>query len=294
VTPTEVTFPERTDPVLDDSGTRIAAVTGGLVTVQSLPEGRTLAAARLPGKSQHARLLFTGDERLRIYAQDEQRLDVYELDLRARRLEHTGTREGMGYFNANADASRLLAMAGSKLLVLDGRTAAVLATLPGPGQGLFLSDGRVAVMDRAGAKLSIYGGDYVLQREVPMPALRRIELLREVEGGTLLVGGNRERIANEADGRGWNVYVVDLAKGAVVRTGRELRPLMQNPRDPRRTPADADMPFVFLDRRGAVVLWDAADGSRRAVTRASVSLPDALLAAALHLQSFDECENPPG
>lgn len=291
VTPTEVTFSERTRPVLDGRATRVAAVIDGVVTVQSLPDGRTLAAARLPRAPRDVRLFFDENGRVRLYALEERGLDVYELDVPARRLHHTGFAAGTGrmLFNANADGSRLLMRAGAELLVLDGRTAAVLARLQESGRGAILSDGRIAVADGQRGRLAIYSPGYALQREIPLPGMRLIPFLREVEGGTLIVAGHHSPVANEPDGRGWTVYAIDLARGAVVRTGRDLRPDSQDfhfglrHRDPRRTPADAGAPFVFLDRRGRVVLWDAATGSRRTVTRASISVPAAMLAAVLHL-----------
>jgi hypothetical protein len=216
--------------------------------------------------------------------------------VRARRLEHTGSMPATDrvIFNANADGSRLLANAAGKLLVLDGRTAAVLGTLPGNGRGMILADGRIAIVNGELGKLSIYGGDHALQREIALPGMRFIPYMREIEGGRLLVGGHRAGVTNEPDGRGWNAHVIDLQRGAIVRTGKDLRPAAHDihfgqwERDPRRVPAAAGAPFVFRDRKGGVVLWDAATGSRRAVTRASVSLPAALLAAVLHFQPVEQ------
>ncbi|HEY0157244.1 MAG TPA: hypothetical protein VGF28_08170 [Thermoanaerobaculia bacterium] len=278
ILPTQVMFSRYTQPVLTTDATRVASVANGIVRVQSLPDGRTLALARIPGAAQHARLFFDDNHRLRLFSVAGGRLDVFRLDLRSRRLQRTGTFTSTSKvlgFNATADGSRLLMRAGGELSVLDGRTAAVLAKLPGEGRGAILSDGRIAIVDAARGKLSLYGSDYTLQRELALPGMRTIPFLREVEGGKLFVGGHRGGAANEPDGRGWSVHVVDIAAGAITATGRDLRPMPQDlhfglgTADPRRVAATADGPFIFLDADGSVVLWDPASGTKRAVTRAS-------------------------
>jgi hypothetical protein len=278
VTPTQLTFSQFTQPVMTDDATRVASVMSGIVKVQSLPDGRTLAVARLPRVGQYARLFFIDRDRVRVYSQIDRTLDIFELDVRTRRLEQTGTVGSGGRtmaFNANADGSRLLMRSGVELTVRDGRSGALLGKLPGDGRGEILGDGRVAIVQGALGKLSLYGTDLALQREIALPGMRTIPFLTEVEGGKLIVGGHRGGIADAPNGRGWSMHVIDLATGTIVRTGRDLKPTEQDfhfglwQRDPRRVPVAADAPLIFRDERGSVVVWSASTGTKRAVTRAS-------------------------
>jgi hypothetical protein len=282
VTPTNLTFAEHTQPVASDDGTRVASAHNEVVTVHSLPDGRALMSAHLPNAPRLVRYFFPDRDHLRVFSQGEERMEIFEVDLQSRRLMHTGTLApgGKMAFNASADGSRLLVhVAERELLLADGRSGAVLSRIASGGRGSILSDGRIAVVTENPGTLSIYSADGTLQREMPLPGVRIIPYLREVEGGTLLVGGVDAPMPSSPAGFGWTIFVADLGRNAIVRTARDLRPMPQTfyfglgSRDPRRFVAPAETRLAFLAKFGEVVVWDPATMQQRRIN-AELRPPD--------------------
>ncbi|HYO76727.1 MAG TPA: hypothetical protein VE010_09720, partial [Thermoanaerobaculia bacterium] len=262
-TPTNLYVQPGDDLIASDDATRVAIVSGDMVAVKDFPGGRTLAAARLPAK--YVRAFFVTPDLMRIYVRSEQRTDVFELDVRAKELTKTGefVADGTVWFNATPDGSRLLARVTSEqsaeLLILEGRTAAVMGRLPVKGRhefGIALSDGRAATVNANDARLlSIYDGNLALQRQVALPGLKAIWFGRELAGGRLLIGGHAGGRIDAQQGRDWAFHFVDLNAGRIVRTERGIRPLQMElfgyyDIDPRRHVTPAGAPLVVLDAKG--------------------------------------------
>jgi ABC-type transport system involved in multi-copper enzyme maturation permease subunit len=262
VTPTPVTVPPLASVVPSDDLKRVAVVTPSMVTVEALDSGRTLAAARLPRGP--IRAFFVTPDLLRLYVSGDRQADIYELDVPAKRLTQTGTfsTNGKLWFNASPDGSRLLARSitreGSELLVLDSRTGARIGSLGVQEKGflgVILSDGRIAALNSRAAKtLSIYGADLALQRQIALPDMPVTRLLREVEGGRMLiVGDTGERGVSAQPIDNTSLRVVDANSGATVRHERRLHPLQSDLYnydhvDPRLQVTPAGSPLIVLDR----------------------------------------------
>ncbi|HYK04229.1 MAG TPA: hypothetical protein VE974_20930 [Thermoanaerobaculia bacterium] len=261
-TPTRVTVPPNATLVPSDDMKRVAILTRDMVTIEALADGRTLAAARLP--SGQVRAFFVTSDLLRLYVSGERQSDIYELDVRAKKLAKTGTFSTTGrlWFIAGPDGSRLLARSataeGSELLVFDGRTGVRIGSFGMQAKsvfGLILSDGRIATLNTRAAKtLSIHGADLVLQRQVPLPGMPAIRLIREVEGGRiLLVGDTGEEGVSPVFIDNTRLRVIDANSGATIRDESRLHPLQKDvfgydAIDPRREVTPAGAPLIVRDR----------------------------------------------
>ncbi|MEA2462429.1 MAG: hypothetical protein QOJ98_176 [Acidobacteriota bacterium] len=265
VTPTRVTVPPHARLVASDDGQRVAILTlESMVTIEAVPGGRTLVSARVPVSPPalfSARAFFVTPDLLRIYVSEPQ-AEIYELDVRTKKLARTGTISTGGklWFEANAEGTRLLARSatpsGVELLLLDARTGARLGAL-GPYRkgefGVLLSDGRIARFNvRHPDTLFIHGADLALQRQVDLGEMRYVWLLSELAGGRLLVAGaGAEPQARQP--RDWSIRIIDVNSGAVVRHERAMRPMQMDVfsvrTDPRRrAPARAGTPLIVLDQ----------------------------------------------
>jgi hypothetical protein len=264
VTPTRITVPPRASLVVSDDGQRVAILTiESTVTVEAIPGGRTLVSARIPVRPPalfNARAFFVTPDLLRIYVSEPQ-TEIYELDVRTKKLARTGTISTGGrlWFEANAEGTRLLARsstpAGDELLLLDARTGARLGSLGSYQKGEFaalLSDGRIARFnDRHPDTLFIHGSDLAVQRQVDLGELRYVWLLSELAGGRLVVAGTgaEPQVRQPSD---WSIRVIDANSGAVVRHERAMRPIQMDVfslrTDPRRrAPMRAGAPLIVLD-----------------------------------------------
>jgi hypothetical protein len=221
--------------VLSPDGSRLATADDGVLSVHDPATGRTLVSARVGEKGDELRGFFVGEERFRIYVQpvplaQAQRVRIYELDVRSKRLEQTGQLEspaGGVYFVADRSGNRLATVAarGKDVVLRDARTGTELAglrsdagvTSRSPG---FLSDGRVILAERSetSSRLAVFRPDGSLDRVVPLPAPGHVQLGGEIMPARLVVGvgvGGPVRYAS---------YLVDLDSGSVRKLGDRLWP----------------------------------------------------------------------
>jgi hypothetical protein len=261
-TPTRIIVPPRAIVIPSDDVKRVAILSKDMVTVEALADGRTLAAARLPSGSYRA--FFVTPDLLRLYRAEDRQADIYELDVPAKKLAKTGTFSTSGtlWFIASPDGSRLLARSatpeGSELLVLDARTGARIGSFGMQQKGFFgliLSDGRIATLNTRDAKtLSIHGADLSLQRQVPLPGIPAIRMIREVQGGRiLLVGDTGERGVSPVPLDNTRLRIIDANSGATIREEQRLHPLQSDVfgydvADPRRTVIPAGAPLIVHDK----------------------------------------------
>ncbi|HEX8619477.1 MAG TPA: hypothetical protein VF911_17985, partial [Thermoanaerobaculia bacterium] len=262
IRPTDVVVPPNAALVTSDDGNRMAAITRENVTVQSLPDGRTLAAARLP--MMNPRAFFVTPDRLRIYVRAEKRVDIYELDVAAKRLTKTGTfadTEDLS-FSVSPDGSRLLTRpwgVAAPPRVLDGRTGALIGTLTGTPKahfGAILRDGRVAIIDvRNGRQVSVYSADLVLQRRIGAGGAGYVSMFQELDGGKIVVAGPAKQPRRGQPPPESMVQIIDVDRGTTVRTERDLRPALMDlfgyyDHDPRRTVLRSGAPLIGVDHTG--------------------------------------------
>jgi len=209
----------------------------GRVIVQETVSERLLASIRYESVSSRPRLVFTPAGRLRLYeasmirrpgfpAEIRESPDgISEIDLSSPspRVEPTGrmpSARGSGW-SLDVVHDRALLRGKAGLLLCDGRTGALLARVGEPySYGYFLTDGRIAVLDRAlnGARaLRLLTED------------GRSELRRWDFGGArgLVPAGQpspgRLRVvvsATGSPGGGWDLRELDLESGASRSLGR--------------------------------------------------------------------------
>lgn len=215
---------------LSPRGTRLAFRSGGDLTVLDTATEKTVFAARVEDDCVPR---FLDEDRIRLVTSwgrpdreaVKRPLAIWELTLSTRRLERTGevacppSTWIRGLVEANGSRLLLLVKGGPSLLC-DGRTGALLATLPvntgNVPAAAFLSDGRIVVgVVRDGhATLLILGRDGREDRRVDLGAARNILFGAQPEKGLLPVA----LISNETKGYGWDrSRLVDLDAGRVVR-----------------------------------------------------------------------------
>jgi ABC-type transport system involved in multi-copper enzyme maturation permease subunit len=258
---TNVTLPAGAQLTISDDGQRVASIAGDVVQVATVADGQMLATARLPVTARGSRLFFVSGDVVRLYSVAESGVVISELDVRTRKVTHTGAfPAGVRSlaFAVNGDASRLLLQKGGLALV-DGRSGAVLRETSGSDRAMFLHDDRI-VGAEAGV-VSFFDRDLVLQRRVALPDIARVLFAREVAPSRMLIGGLR-RVGTTLTGAGWTMHLVDSNSGAVLRTERDLRPAelavhgLSGSREMRRN-------IACLDAHGSVIRLDALTGARK-------------------------------
>ncbi len=218
-------------------GESVAVVVDGTVTVSALPDGRILAAVRLPVELRLPDLVFTASDTVRLYGRlgDEDapgELWIGELDVATHRLVATGSIPvGERYrWRAKLDPSfeRLLLWQSGTLqtagaTVHDARSGALLEDLGRDGwiveQGaIFLADGGVLVSERGmeANRLRVVGRDGG-ERIVELPTAGQYRFGGEIEPGAVLVASTSERWAEAS---AWRTARVDLDSGALREVGQ--------------------------------------------------------------------------
>ncbi len=260
--PTGIGVPAGAGAVFTDDATRVALLSDDMVTVMSVPDGRMLAAARLDA-AERTRGFFVTPELFRVYAEGRDRVNIFELDVRTRKLVRTGgfAVTSVSWFNASEDGSRLLVRlqrdGANRMFVADGRTGAILADVPSGAErqfGAILRDGRVMVIAYAGGRrtLSIFTPELVLQRQVALP--EPVSDFLERSDGKLVFTGQRGPVHHERNGHGWHLQVVDPGSGSVG-IARNVQPIQRDffcyfTKDPRHEVVAADAPLLVLDAAG--------------------------------------------
>jgi hypothetical protein len=268
---TGLIVPRWTSPlIVSDDANRIAYMTGEVLSVYDIPQQRSLGSVRLPAGSRRVGMMrFTTPTVLRIWTFTGERMtptpvpraiQVFEYDTSMRSLRMTGQFSDTArylFFSADATGSHLIVRnpQGGNTLI-DGRTAAPLATLPPLTRTSILSDGRIAGVEAPqGADtsnvLAVFNNNGVLERKISFdrPA---IFMAREIAPGKMLVGA-RNGLGESA--RGWVVMLVDINSGTILRREDDLLPVwVNNYADVRREPFNANQ--LFIDVHGAVLRWN--------------------------------------
>lgn len=254
-TPTGLVLPVYSDLTPNDDGSRIVTVSrGGLLNVYDVTQRRSMVSARLPEDAGYvAGMYFVTSSLVRVYTVNRDNvikvLRMFELDVPARALRQTGQFAGEGkYLGVIADenGSRVFARSSQALHVLDGRTGAVQASIPGSFRGVtFLRDGGTAVVREKTIEIRDAAGTVV--RTVPMLAPNHWSL-RELSDGNFVTLGQTE---NRPESKPWHTYILDSKSGAI------LQDIPATPvgwrgdmgwlgHDPRREPTA--LPTLFTDR----------------------------------------------
>jgi len=284
---TKVSLPSYPDLfVLSPDGGRLASFVDGVLSIDDLGSGRTLASARVVGDRGLVRGFFLDPDRLRVYVQPEPSgrtgvLEISELDARTKTLTRLGSRElpaGGVHLTADRAGERLVAVEWPtrRAVLLDGRTGAEIATLGKGDVGAsrwprFLADGRVALSESsdAAAVIRVFDRGGRPEREVPLHS-RRIVLGGELAPGRLIAASGDEGPER------WRTFVVDVDGGTVRPVGDGLVPtaLLGASYAPNAFPeAGSEATRLFLREGRELVSLDPGTGRLRVVLRGRASKP---------------------
>ena len=281
---TGLTLHLRSEYTTNDRGDRIAAVDEGTLTVYDVPQKRSLGSVRMPDNGgEIVGMYFASPAIVRMFTVNSRRpepkaiprtLRIYEFDLARRALQQTGEFSAETRYlaiSANDDGSRILARDVDRAVyVLDGRTAALQATLAAPDLrgASFLHDGGLAITRREGDHLVIDVSDRsgAPLRSLPIPALRAWGA-REMRDGRLMM---LTQTSDRPDTPVWQTLVIDPSSGAIVQRVPGA-PVGQRSdfswwdHDPRRQ--RIDLPRIYQDAKGRLFRWNFA------TNKAEVLLP---------------------
>lgn len=276
--------------------TRVAVQTGSDLTVYELPSWKLVAAQKVatPAESwKSLRMYFLDRDTLRLALTSHTRqensrvkrsdLQLFEFDVRNRKLTATGTIPSVGPWTmrVNAAGDRLLVAqdeTGSEasLLLCDARTGVVLKPLPiGSSKQMarFLSDGRFVVMRRAAGpgpreeaprQATLYSAEGEELKTFDVGACRYFVWGLQPAPGKVLMN-----VAHRVNGAfSQEAFLLDVDSGKVQKL-EGLRPASMFSWW-YGSPREADAPgspgsHLFLDDQGRVVRYDFESGAKTVV-----------------------------
>jgi hypothetical protein len=264
---TGLTLPFHSTYTASADGSRIAAQSGGTLTVYDAEQRRSLLSVRLPDSSARvSAMYFASPTQLRVVTVSDvpssrtpvpRTVRLYELDVTTRALRQTGelTREAASFLvNANQDGSRLAVRDSmNSVYVIDGRTAAVEATIPASDLYGFtlLHDGGSALVRTffssppARPVVEIRDSAGALLRSFELPVASAWQL-RETSDHFLVTAARMEPLTEAG---AWLTLILD------PRTGKTMQRIPGKPvdwtgdwqgydSDPRRRPSE--LPHLFF------------------------------------------------
>lgn len=284
--------------VLSSDGKRIAILSGKSVAIYELANGRLVGSARVP--YQAVRLFFVSPDILRMIsvypfgAQASggvQGIHISEFNARTKQIVRLGDLdlgESSVVFTANADGSRLLVQHASwkegwnrsrEVLLVNGRSAAVLANLGRPGAGraaTFLDDGSIltgGAVDRR-ATLHVYSAEGVPLRSIDLGPGDGVHYPVTVSPNRVAVWlrtwSAREFVPGKTKITDC-MAIVDLLEKQVIRKDADLKPgwvfwksYYQD--DPRVVASEPNRPLLLNDSKGALWKWDPATGQKTRIS----------------------------
>jgi hypothetical protein len=260
---------------LSDDGSRIGSIDDGLLSVIELPSGRSLASARVGQASTFAAGVFAAKDLVRVYtgtAADPERIEIFELHVGSRTLEHTGSAASpRAWFLGSPLHDRFVQ--GEKYpgrwTLRDGRSGEVIATLR-EGGPLFsaasarMSDGRWVLLlsDETRSWLEVFSPSGERLSRLPIGEKGHLRPGGEVAPGKLALAFYPGRTSPPGD-PARKLYVADLERGTVERRADGLRPMWSW--QPRAIRPGSEATKIFLDDSKTLVRFDSATGERRIV-----------------------------
>ncbi|HEX7828853.1 MAG TPA: hypothetical protein VF787_04325 [Thermoanaerobaculia bacterium] len=252
--------------VFSDDGARLAVRDGGSITVYDRATAKILAAMPVEPNPRYS-FWFVSPDVLRVVSHKpvgraSVPVEIVELDVRTKKRVVTGRSESLPRYNlvsVSRDSSRMLLR--SNRLIVDGRTGATIAQLPGAEGNVFtsamLSDGRVVLSAREKnvTTLRVYSRDGVLERSVELP-VRVAWISGERTDGTLILLGFT-KTDNYTTGQGRTMFLVDVNRGAIVKSVPDVKgPGPYWDRDPRLIVYDAKAKLAAVDASGKLTYWN--------------------------------------
>ena len=278
---TGITLAPNSSIVVSDDLTRVAVFSHRNLAVHAIEGPQMLASMRLePAPGVRREAFFVTPDLLRVYTvrnesrgatDGPQTLTIEELDVPSRRLVKTGEWSTTGrwlQFEVSDDGSVVSVFPGRSngtalRMILDGRTAEERGTFEGESGSEVargLRDGRYFSL-RAG-EAHVYGRGGELQRSFSLPFQGWTRWAGEAAPGIVVVNVRRSDATSERSGLGWDLKVIDIANGAVVRELRDAHfPSSGNWSDPR-VPASLRSTYLYTDAGGKLWRWNALTGEK--------------------------------
>jgi hypothetical protein len=225
--------------VLDTRGSRVAVIGKDGVSVYDVRSGRLRAAARIAKYESFPRAFFLEPGRLRVYwfpgAREDGRLDIYELDVAARRIVRTGTITGLtGWplLATDREGRRLacLEYEAKRLRLFDARSGEFLATLTDAttfsGSPRFLADGRIVALGRRGPQrvLKVFTSDGHQTQEFGVPGDSLETWTHSTLGGEIAPGALVLATGESGDPTAYEIFLDGRSERLL---GRHLRPVVR-------------------------------------------------------------------
>lgn len=275
---TKIVLAGRTWPlILAPGGSRIAVVSGRLLTVYDLDSGRALVSVQVREKDDAISGTFVTPDLLRILKIAEaggpgrSRVHSMELDVTSRRFSVVGANENLvsPAFLRSPSGGDLLVIerTGSRAALLDPRTLAVKAVLrqgpPGWWAAAFLSDGRIAfaASDTKSSRAEVFSPYGAPIARVPLGGPGRVRLGGEPGADELFVSITPDEFSPGGFPR--HLFLIDWKQGSAKEIARGLEPVAASWRDPRPVPPGSELSKAFLTDKGGLVRLDPATCERR-------------------------------
>lgn len=238
---TKISLPGVPLAFLSPDARRIATIRGGILTVYDIASGSSLGSARVSDERAYLRGFFAEPDRFRLFRTVETgsdskslQLEILEFDTTARKLAKTGSIAGLrGWLalSATPSGARLLVRERrGRVLLLDGRSGALLATLAEgaemqSGRAAFLSDGRIVLAEanEQTTRLRVFSPEGGQERTLDFSPGGRITLGGEAAPGQVVVGIGSGPITQERANR--TIYLANVNIGETRRVADHLYPI---------------------------------------------------------------------
>jgi len=231
---------------LSKDGSRAAVSSGWLVTVYDLATLSSLGSVRL----KEGRWIvpeFVTNDLVRIYAHGD-KTQVFEYDVAKKTFQQTGVLPN--FFRLNRDRTRAVAYWKLPAIeIYDARTGALVTKINWSAAPVrFLDDGRIAAAHEN--VLKVFSADGALLRSIEVP--KKIDRL-------VNAGGGRVAVVMETQSRWPSSALIDVDRGAVVRTEEGL------------APGYAAQGSLLLCQNAShdVIVWNTITGEKRVILKRS-------------------------
>jgi hypothetical protein len=270
---------------MSPGGSRLAVMEEKTISVFEVPSGRLLAAAATDSAKQYLRIVFHGEQKLRIYrmgppgaiaagdvASGLASIGIIDFEIDARKLKETASIENVRRpfsIGFNDPGERLILWEkGGQVSLFDASTGRRIATLsPGGwdrGSRAFLSDGRPIVAESAGGhgRVHLFSKDGQEERVFDVGPAGLLRLGGEpAEGSITLAIGPAPETRGASD-----AFLLDLNSGALRKLGAHLSPIAAHLRWrlPQPEPG-SEVTRLFSRADGSVVRLDPRTGSLKTI-----------------------------
>jgi hypothetical protein len=270
---------------LSPSGSRVAVSDGHTLEAYDISDtSNPKQLSAIPARLAVRTFVFVDDDTVRIfprYLSSAHRTDIAprdfeieEASLSSKKSFVTGrfTSESLPYLHLSSDGRYFVGSVQKRLILHDGRTGALLATLSEDLESpnmRFLSGGRMAVTgvtDGKGVLKIFLEGARTHSRKVELGVASTVVLGGEIAPGRIAISLNPFRSNDERSRPAWKLALVDVVTGVVSYGPDGLEPADRFSRwfSPVLPPAEAGSPAskLFLDASGALVRLDPASGKQ--------------------------------